>query len=852
MPESLPTHLGPYEILSRLGAGGMGEVYCARDPRLGRKVAIKVLLPTYASNPERLARFEQETRSLGQLNHPNILQVHDTGMHEGSPYLVMELLEGETLRHRLSGRPLPARKAADIAQQIARGLAAAHEKGITHRDLKPENVFITAGEHVKVLDFGLAKLRTAPGGDSEETRTVGDSPALTETGVVMGTAGYLSPEQVVGRPADPRSDIFALGTLLWEMLTGERPFRGESSVEVLHAILKSELPPMPRELALPAGLERILYRCLEKDPRARFQTAQDLAFNLESLSLQSASHSVKLPQASRPRRWGWMGAALAAVALAVGGYRMGMQQRAAHRPLTLQRLTYRQGQITSARFGPDGRTFVFALSRNGGPAELWTGRSDAVSSRPLDLPPGTDVLSVSATGEMAILLHRSPGEAGTLARVPMGGGAPRELLEHVWGADWSPDGKELAVIREGENGRRRLEYPIGHLLLEAPEGCPLDMPRVAPDGSRVAYILTVSGKASLGLADLQGHRLTLVENGCGSLAWAPDGSELLYTSRLTEDRREVRAVSPAGRQRSVYSPLGLLTIHDISPSGRVLADHTFTRTGILAEAPGTREEREASWLQSSAVADISQDGRTILFGEMQEGTGPGGAYLRRLDSRDAVRLGDGDPLYLSPDGKWAVVRTLDARPDLMLLPTGPGESRRLPSHGMRPEWAIFLRDGRQLLVGGVDDQKVFRCYFQRIDTGELEPLQASVGPDGYAAASPDGAWIALGPTEGRVLLHSLKKAPSRTLDGFKDGEWILQWGADSRSLFVGDLRRLPVKIERVDLATGRRTPWKELAPAGLLGVTGISYVAIAPKGDAYAYSYLQTLTSDLYVMDGWR
>ena len=847
MALSLPPTLGPYEVLSKLGSGGMGEVYCARDPRLGRKVAVKVLLPAFSSSAERLARFEQETRTLALLSHPNILQIHDSGVHEGRPYLVMELLEGKNLRERLEGRTLPPRKAVELAHQVAKGLAAAHEKGITHRDLKPENIFITAGEHVKILDFGLAKLRVPVSGDSDATQELPASPSLTETGIVVGTVGYLSPEQVVGRPADARSDLFALGVILWEMVTGVKPFHRDSSVETLHAILKDEPPALPE--GLPFGLDRILHRCLEKDPRARFQSAQDLAFQLESLPLTGVSQPVKVRPESKRSFRPWMAASLVAGLLALGGIGWALRP-GSNPPLSLQRLTYQQGQITSARFGPDGQTFVFSISRNGTPPELWTGRADAIGARPLDLPPGTDILSVSANGEMAILLNREVGLPGTLARVPMGGGAPRELLEKVWGADWGPDGKELAVVREGEGDRRRLEYPVGHLLFEAPEGTLLECPRVSPDGQQVAFIHTVSGIAQLGLVDLRGKKKILVEGGCGSLAWTPEGREILYTSRLVEDRREVRAVTPSGKQRAVYSPLGLLTIHDISRTGRILVDHTFTRTGILAQGPGEKGEREVSWLQSSAVADISQDGRTILFGEMQEGTGPGGTYLRRLDNRNAVRLGDGDPLYLSPDGKWAVVRTLDATPDLMLLPTGPGEPKRLPSKGMKPEWALFLRDGQRLLVGGVDDRKVFRHYLQRIDTGDIELIEGETNAEGYAAVSPDGAWIAIGPTDGKIHLHPLKGGAVRTMGGFAEGEWILQWSADGRSLYAGDMSRLPIRIHLVDIATGRRSLWKELAPVGMLGVTGVSYVAIAPDGQAYAYSYLQTLTSDLFVMDG--
>src|SRR5512145_491658 len=401
--------LGPYEVLSRLGSGGMGEVYCAKDPRLGRKVAVKVLLPNFASSPERLARFEQEIKTLALLNHPNILQIHDTGTHEGRPYLVMELLEGETLRERMDGRTLPPLKAVDIARQVARGLAAAHEKGITHRDLKPENIFLSVDDHVKILDFGLAKLRVPASAGSDATQELQASPSLTETGIVVGTVGYLSPEQVVGRAADARSDLFTLGSILWEMLCGTKPFRGDSSVETMHAILKEEPPEWPAEVGLPPGLERILRRCLEKDPRARFQSAQDLAFNLESLGTAPLSQPQIPARAPRRIPWAWLGALVVGLGLAVGGYWAG---RGPGQPMTLQRLTYQQGRITSARFGPDGQTFVFAISRNGNPAELWTGRADAIGARPLDLPPGTDICSVSTSGEMAVLLNRQPGQTG--------------------------------------------------------------------------------------------------------------------------------------------------------------------------------------------------------------------------------------------------------------------------------------------------------------------------------------------------------------------------------------------------------------------------------------------------------
>jgi len=325
------TILGPYVILSKLGSGGMGEVYLARDQRLERKVAIKVLLPTIASDPERLQRFELETKSLALLNHPHILQIYDTGFFEGSPYIVMEYLDGDTLRQRME-RPIPPRKAVEIACQITKGLAAAHEKGITHRDLKPENVFLLGGDHVKVLDFGLAKVQTSSDSDSDVTQQmIAATPCLTEPGIVLGTVGYLSPEQVLGRPADPRSDIFALGVVLWEMLQGSRPFHRDSAVETMHAILKEEPSDLTETPGLPVGLARIIHRCLEKNPRARFQSAQDLAFNLEALSLTTATQPAVSQQVEAPRgawlRW-WLGA-MASAAEVVSHRRRPLSARSA-------------------------------------------------------------------------------------------------------------------------------------------------------------------------------------------------------------------------------------------------------------------------------------------------------------------------------------------------------------------------------------------------------------------------------------------------------------------------------------------------------------------------------------------
>ncbi|HEU4391246.1 MAG TPA: serine/threonine-protein kinase, partial [Blastocatellia bacterium] len=282
------TRLGRYEIRSQLGAGGMGEVYRARDTQLGRDVAIKVLPPTFSVDQDRLRRFEQEACAAGALNHPNILIVHDISTHNGVMYVVSELLEGETLRKRIGGTPLAQRRAIDYALQIANGLAAAHEKGIIHRDLKPDNIFVTNDGRVKILDFGLAKL-TQGDGNQQQTE-IPTRRVDTDPGVVMGTVGYISPEQLKGRPVDQRSDIFSVGAILYEMLTGRRAFQGESAAETMSAILREDPPELSdtNKTASPA-LERLVNHCLEKNPEARFHSARDLAFALEAIAGPTSS-----------------------------------------------------------------------------------------------------------------------------------------------------------------------------------------------------------------------------------------------------------------------------------------------------------------------------------------------------------------------------------------------------------------------------------------------------------------------------------------------------------------------------------------------------------------------------------
>ena len=353
--------LGPYEILAKIGAGGMGEVYRARDTRLGRDVAVKIVRPRLSADSEQLRRFEQEARAASQLNHPNILVVHDLGSHEGSPYIVSELLEGESLREKL-GAPLPPKKAVEYALHVAHGLAAAHEKGIVHRDLKPENLFVTKDGRIKILDFGVAKLvqPAMPSVSMTEAPTVAPS---TDAGVVLGTVGYMSPEQVLGKPLDARSDLFSLGVVLYEMLSGKRPFQKDTAPETMAAILREEPPELSAtNTTISAGLDRIVRHCLEKEPSNRFQSARDVAFALESLSQASTAGTAPIRAAVDRRRM--VVTAISIVLIAAAGAGLFIWGRQSGRPPTptFKRLTFKRGTITGARFAPDGRTVVYSAA----------------------------------------------------------------------------------------------------------------------------------------------------------------------------------------------------------------------------------------------------------------------------------------------------------------------------------------------------------------------------------------------------------------------------------------------------------------------------------------------------------
>jgi hypothetical protein len=532
---SLPlgTRLGPYEIVAPIGAGGMGEVYRARDTRLGREVAIKVLPAEVANDPERLARFEREAKAVSALNHPHIVTLHEVGTSDAGPYLVLEKIEGQSLRELLKAGPLPIRRILGLGVQIADGLAKAHEAGIVHRDLKPENVMVTADGFAKILDFGLAKLRPELDPDAIEAGTTLEK---TVSGLILGTLGYLSPEQASGKPADYRADQFALGALLYEMAAGARPFRRDTVLESLTATIREEPEPLrAKRPDLPPPLGWLVERCLAKDPDDRYTSTKDLARDLADLR-DHLSDLIRAPSgeaapitaSARSReRLRWVLVSIALAAVAVGSF-VAARQTDRLSPPSYRPLTFRRGIITGARFGPDGKTVYYSVAYGAEPSRVFVTHLERTESEPVNVPPGI-LLSVSSRDELAVLLttYRNPANSlGTLVRVPALGGTPRALIEDTSDADWAPDGERLAVIR-GDDAR--LEFPIGHSVAPDINMARLHrgdrMARVSPRGDRIA----VTYGDSVGIYDLMGKRLVSEKAVVFGAAWSPDGREVWYT-----------------------------------------------------------------------------------------------------------------------------------------------------------------------------------------------------------------------------------------------------------------------------------------------------------------------------------
>src|SRR5215471_5503359 len=723
--------LGPYEIHAPLGAGGMGEVYRARDTRLNRTVARKVLPDALALDPDRLRRFNQEARAVAAISHPNILAIYDVGTSDQTVYLVSEYLEGNTLRDRLRGGALTVRRACEWAEQIANGLSAAHDQGITHRDLKPENIFITRDDHVKILDFGLAKLSRA-NADAETLAASGTTP-----GLVMGTVGYMSPEQVRGDQLDHRTDIFAFGAILYEMLSGQRAFhRDTGGPETMTAILKEE----PRALtslsaSTPPAIETIVSRCLEKNSNRRFQSAKDLAFALEAVS---GGTGATAPASVPKQRRSYLGPfSIVGLLLLTGfaGYFLGTRGKPQASPSFL-RLTRSRGSIGTARFAGGGQTVVFSAAWNGAPTRLYFQTLQSNDSTALATGDGTRLFSVSSTGELAIGLHSVQSSywtsTGTLSQMSLTGGAPREVLEGVEDADWSPDGTNLAVVRR--IGRHfRLEFPVGKILYETAGY--ISHIRFSSTGDHIAFMdhpAINDNCGTIAVVDLKGQRkvLTRLWGSEMGLVWSPKGNELWFAAESGDEGYALRAVDLNGRERVLLAAPISLFPQDVSRNGQLLLTTDENRVDVFT-GNSSGGEKDLTSVVESWGHKISSDGSFIIFN-----AGDYDVYLRKTDGTPATKLGTGQTYDISPDGKW-VLSILPAEDHkLMLIPTGAGEMRTLSAGNLRYISARWLPRTQRVLVSASDNAGTIRTYSQEILGGELKPVSP---PDiGIILAAPDG------------------------------------------------------------------------------------------------------------------
>jgi serine/threonine protein kinase/Tol biopolymer transport system component len=863
MALSSGTKLGPYEIQSLVGAGGMGEVYRARDARLDRTVAIKILPASFSADPDRMQRFSQEARAAAALNHPNILSIFDIGDEKGSPYVVSELLEGETLRERLRSGALSSRKTIDYGLQVAKGLAAAHEKGIVHRDLKPENLFITSDGRVKILDFGLAKL-TRP-----EAVTGADAPTVhgvTEPGLIMGTAGYMSPEQVRGQTADQRSDIFAFGAILYEMISGKRAFHGETSADTMSAILKEEVPELLETARnVPAGLERIVRHCLEKNPSQRFHSAGDLAFDLESLTEISATSSKSGAQAavanargeeSRRKLASIAGGLVVAAALIGLGWWLGHGRGAPPSP-EYQQITFRTGSIGNARFTPDG-SIVYDASWEGGVHQLYLARTDDNGSRELGMKDAA-LLSISKTGELAIRMntvyHGGYARVGTLARVPLSGGTPREVLENVQDADWAADGENMAVVRfVPENSHWRLEFPVGKVLFDSINW--ISTPKISPDGKRVAFSDHENpggddeGTVAVIEPDGQERKLSTGWSSVEGILWSAAGDEIWFTASDSGSAANLRGVTLGGKVRTIINVPGGMWLQDARGATTLMITHQ-ARLGIRALAPGAKEEVELGWFGWSLPRDISRDGKKVLFEEEAEGGGPNyTVFLRDTDGSPPVRISDGTGEAISPDDKWVITKPAKGGP-LSLVPTGAGEARQLTHDSISYGSVRYMPDGKQLLASGIETGHGARDYLIDVSSGNAKPLT----PEGTSGTtlSPDGRSVAVIGPDGKFGIWPLDGGGLRPVPGLDSKYYLSGWTPDGTSLYAisSQLREGSAKVYRVDVTTGKMDYWKafgESLPAGTASVGGPRFSA---DGNAYAYVYSRVL-SQAYVVKGLR
>jgi eukaryotic-like serine/threonine-protein kinase len=862
------TQLGPYEVVALIGAGGMGEVYKARDLRLGRDVAVKVMPASFASDPERLRRFEQEARAVASLSHPNILAVHDIGRHAQQPFMVSELLQGESLREILTRGALSQRKAIEYGVQIAHGLAAAHSKDIAHRDLKPDNVFITHDGRAKILDFGLAKTvqkpAAVPVGDAAGEMT--ELAPTTEVGAVLGTVGYMSPEQVRGGAVDCRTDIFSFGAVFYEMLTGVRAFKRDTAAETMTAILHEDPPELSLSgSAIAPALERTVRHCLEKAPDQRFQSARDLAFDLESFSTLTpvlASPVVVKDKRFKVSKRGWY--ALAAVALLAVAGLAGWRATVATRKATgsqFHQLTFRRGELHDARFAGDGQNIIYTAGWDGSEPEIYMVGADAHGRHSLGIK-NARLLAVSSRGELAVALSLQRLGAillpGNLARTFADNNAPKPEIANVEAADFTPDGSALAIVRWLPAERMcQVEYPVGKVLYR--DHAIQDL-RFSPNGKYLAFLThdnIFDDRGTIVILRSTGEKVATsptFESEQG-LVWTRAGDEVWITSPL--ETGEINAFSLSGKLRVPLSVPGRLRLFDIAADGELLVAQGIDRRGMVVSTDDRKVERDLSWLDFSYARAISRDGKMVLFEEEGNTSQNYTVYIRNVDGSPAVPIGDGYAMALSPDKNWVLAQRLtEPTHQVWLQPVGPGEAKRISPPNLSPRVAAgFFSDGKRVVYVAQDGTRPLRTWLQDLSGGDPRPITEE-GTSGVMI-SPDEKWLLAGSgfTVPRVIdpvLVPLAGGRPVKVAGITPDDSVLGWSSDGEiyvAPYTGVTRGV-LPVEKLNPHTGTRHAWRDLGQPVVSGIKPDRPI-LTYDGKSYLYGYSLSLY-DLYTVSGVR
>ncbi|HEY3026455.1 MAG TPA: protein kinase [Pyrinomonadaceae bacterium] len=804
------TKLGRYEIRSKIGEGGMGEVYLARDTQLGRDVAVKVLPSTYSDDAERLHRFEQEACAASALNHPNILSIYDVGTHDGSPYVVSELLEGQTLRQRISGITLPPRKTIDYSLQIAHGLAAAHEKGIVHRDLKPDNLFITNDGRVKILDFGLAKLTGA--GDTALSQTsIPTRRVDTDPGKVMGTVGYMSPEQVKGRGVDHRSDIFSFGTILYEMLSGRRAFHGESAAETMSAILKEDPPDLSEaNQRISPALERLVNHCLEKNPESRFHSASDLAFALEALSGSTGASTQTVTMPALAPQWirrhaltGWIIAG-AAILLAVTIVAFTYFRRAPIGEIQATRFSIFSPEKTTLSgasdfISPDGRRVIFPAINKDGKRQLWIRSLDSLNAQPL---PGTEegvqafwspdsrFIGFSAGGKLK-KMEVSGGPATTLADAPV-----------FRGGAWNREG----VIIFGSNINGPL-YRITSAGGPATAITTLDAtrnqsahswPRFLPDGRHFLYLARsiLREKSAIYVGSLDSSDSKFLINADSTPAYAPPGYLLFLRERTL-----MAQAFDAGKLQLTGEPFPIAEQVGFNPSN-ARAFFAVSDNGVLVYRDFVFTDTQLAWFdrtgkQIAPVGTVGQitnlalspDEKLVAVTRFDTQTGSTDLWL--IDQARETRLtfdpaNDASPVW-SPDGiRIAFNSSRSGSIDLYVKPVSGGTEDLLFKSSNPKGPQAWSADGRFILYSEADPKTNLDLWvLPQFGDQKPIPFLQTAFIETQGRFSPDGKWVAYASNESGTFQIYVRPFPPSS------GQWMVstnggnqpRWRRDGKELF---------------------------------------------------------------------